>query len=114
MAYRTITGTYKKFYDDEPFAFGILKFTLDKEDWDSGAIYPAQDVDVTIILDQNGQPPLGFSLWVNDSSANGSQYTVTEKTNSDSEGNQWIFILPAGGGSINIQDLRAAAIPPTP
>lgn len=110
MAYREITGTYKKFFNNDPFAFGKLKIELDKQDWDANAIYPAQDVSVTFRLDQNGDMPLGFSLWVNDTSANGSKYTVTEYAKDNSQGNSWSFILPAGAGAIDIQVLRANAL----
>lgn len=109
MAYRTISGQYKKFFDDEPFAFGKLTFTLDKEDWDTNAIYPSQDISVTVRLDQTGNMPLGFSLWVNASSAAGSKYRVTEYATDNSEGYSWEFIVPSGAGAINIQTLRAAA-----
>lgn len=105
MAYRSIIGEYKKFWDDEPFAFGKMTFELDISDYDANAIYPANEVKRDIILDQNGTPPLGFSLWANEDSAKRSKYKIT-----DPDGTQWTVVIPPGATAIKIQDLRAMAM----
>jgi hypothetical protein len=102
MAFRTVTGQFFR-AGTTPWVDGEVWFTLQKGSYSVDAHYPADSLKVR--TDANGR--ISVDLWIS-----GEAQATTNWLCRQPSGETFKFGVPAGVGSIALEDLRALGSPP--
>jgi hypothetical protein len=102
MAFRTVTGQFFK-AGTMPWADAEVWFTLQKGSYSVEAHYPADSLKVR--TDVNGR--ISVDLWISEEAQSTTNWLCRQPS-----GETFKFGVPAGVGSIALEDLRAIGSPP--